>query len=239
MKDKYSTEKSKNVFRIIGIIFVIVYSVILIRKLPVYGISSAIWYCDWIMLFAGVALIFNKRKILSPLLMQSIMVQSPWLIDTFFLSAFGMQTMNLSNYLFNDWPIFDFILALRHFFVIPVLIIFFLGQDFYKGKLFHFLVSTVSYIFVMGLTVLVTQPATNTNCAFKACISFFPNFKSLIAYHLFFIILLALVYCLLFYAIPRMITKMRTNRSRSIKAILSLFCILAIVTIGKYLLISL
>ena len=222
-------------FKILGFIFIILYLIILIYKIPKYGISSVIWYCDWVMLFSGIALILNHRKSLSVLYLQALIVQLPWFIDSFFLGIFGTSPLGVSNYLFNStFGLIDFILSLRHYLVIPTIFIYFLYQKFYTKKSFHLVFNVITFIFIIGLSLLFTNPIENTNCSYNPCIKVFPEFDSLIIHLTTFFIMLIVIQFILLKPILKLFNISKRNVGISKKIVLIFFIVLASITIGKY-----
>lgn len=184
-----------------GALFIIVYATLLVVKLP-GGVDSVIWYCDWVMLAAGVALLVGSDRFLSSFLVQSIIVQAPWILGALSYAFTGTDPFGVTGYLW-DWPATHFLLALRHFLVIPVLFVMLRGR-FESARRFHLIVGSATYLIVIGLSLVLTDATTNTNCAYRACIAFFPEFPSLLTYHLFFFLLVIALQLVVLEALRRL-----------------------------------
>ena len=222
-------------FKIIGLFFIILYFIIVTHKVPNYGINSAIWYCDWIMLFSGIALLLNHRKSLSVFYLQSLLVQLPWYIDTLFLSIANISPLGVSNYLFDpNYVLFDFILSLRHYFVIPTLFIYFLYHKFYIKKSYHLVFNIITFVFIIGLSLLFTTPIQNVNCAFNPCINILPKFNSLITHLITFFVMLILIQFIILKPTLKLFNISQRKIETTKKLIYILFIGLMLITIIKY-----
>lgn len=215
-----------------GALFLILYSLLVTGKVGT-GFSSVIWFCDWVLLAAGVALLFDEHRFASAFFVQALLVQTPWLVDTLALALFDASPLGVSGYMF-EWGALEFILGLRHFLVLPVLFGLLVRRGFFTRWRFHAVVAIASYAFVIGLSLLVSTPAKNTNCAFQPCIAFLPRFDSLLLYHALFLgALLAMQYLVLI-ALRKSESFLERHRTSASVAAALLFVAMALLTIVSY-----
>jgi len=226
-------KKKLSSFQQIGIAFILIYIILFIYRLP-RGLDSNIWYCDWVLLFSGTALLLKNKKATSVFLVQCLMVQTPWLIDAVYYGLFSKSLIGVSAYLYGaDYTLINFIISLRHFIVIPALLIYFTKNKFDKKYTTHLLYSTLTFIFILTIS-LFGIPANNSNCIYKPCMTIYPNLKPWILYLVsFYIFLLTLQFIMLKFT-EFIINLSNKNKNKATTYTILIFIILTLLTTLKY-----
>jgi len=123
---------------------------------------------------------------------------------------------------------------MRHLLVVPVLLIYFIKNKFYGRISFHSIVNILTFILLIGLGVMFSNPITNTNCAYKHCIKIFPNFEPLVVHIISFLALVMLLQLAFIKPIRRITVFLKNNERKSKYCIILISAALLIGIIAKY-----
>lgn len=162
----------------LGYFYLIFYLVMWPYKYFRYGFADTLWYCDTALLVLAILLIREDTKLLSLVFPITLAMQLPWIVDMIFILV-GLPTIGLSSYMFSGGhSLTDFMLSLRHIFMVPLTFIYFKEHKYYANfkHLFY------TYFVLFNLTVMsaffLADPETNMNCSRSSCVSFLPSFEN-------------------------------------------------------------
>lgn len=177
-------------FSLSGLFFIFLF---LLNSYAIYQKSSSfediLWFCNHMILFAGIALLYRSKEYLSIILTMSIPVQFFWVVD-FFLELFG-HGLGRSELFFQS-PLLDIILDIFiHGALIPICFIAILYLGYSKKKIIEGL---IYILFLTFITVLLTSPIQNINCTFGSCDVELTSYSFLDAF-----VILVLRICLFFF----------------------------------------
>lgn len=121
----YLKEKlfSLDKIQLLGVGFVVVWLIDFFTKWHWFGIESFqfLFFCSTMLLLAGIGFLFKKPKVVIAALSLTLVFQISWFIDINSIIFLGHPFNNDASYVYglNLW---QYIITLRHFFMIPVML---------------------------------------------------------------------------------------------------------------------
>jgi len=160
-------EKTSKWFIIIGVLIFLIWLFDTLTKMRFFGEYDYLWFCSISLLLVSLAYIFRSNTFIMSFFPIVLEVQIVWMID-FFLLIFAMNTITSNtNYMFDSGQsLIDFIIGLKHLFIIPLL---FIELKYIKKPPMKY--SWIFFMFV-GLAIIVFSPmipVDNLNCASYPC----------------------------------------------------------------------
>jgi len=158
----------KTTFLLIGIGCFLWWLIDFFYKLRLYQEYHFLWFCSISLLLIAIGFIFRKPAILISVLSIALIFQVDWILD-FFSHAFFLTPLTTStSYIFEyGHTLPEFILSLRHLFMIPLA---FLGIKEIKKTGKYAIIVTISILILLGVvSFFITTPVYNINCSQRPC----------------------------------------------------------------------
>ncbi|MEM0465738.1 MAG: hypothetical protein QXW97_03505 [Candidatus Pacearchaeota archaeon] len=161
-------EKNKDlIFIIIGIFILIIFLIDFFLKIRIYRKYEYLWFCGISLLLLAIGYILRSKTFILSFLPISILAQSIWILD-YYLLLFNLKPItDNSNYMFNYGQTFlEFLIGLKHFFIIPMG---FIGLLYIKKpiKKYFWIISIIIGYITLLLPLFI--PYDNINCVKKNC----------------------------------------------------------------------
>jgi hypothetical protein len=130
------------------------------------------WFCYIAMVLIGIGTIKKDGKLVAAQLNLVSAYLIAWNIDFFYQLITNKPLWGITDYFFGELLILARVISIEHFFLLPLGLYLLYETKLEKGHLkLAILEGTLIYI----LTIVLTNPKFNVNCAFKSCVPFIPT----------------------------------------------------------------
>ena len=164
--------KREVITKILGIlflfygIFAIVYSIY--RGKP----DWIFWFCYISMVLIGIGALMKDGKLIAAQINLVSAYLIAWNIDFFYQLITNKPLWGITNYFFGELLFMARFISIEHFFLLPLGLFLLYELKLEKG---HLKLSLVQGTLIYILTIALTNPQYNVNCAFHSCVSFIPS----------------------------------------------------------------
>ena len=164
-----SNVKNKSIYLdLIGILFLCLGILSVINSIFIlHNPNQLLWFCYWGLIIAGIGMITRNDFLIASQLNILIVPFIIWNIDFFYNLIIRLPLLGLTDYFFiSAWNLGK-VLSLQHIITVP-LALFGLYKIGIKRK-DAWKMSIIQIVLFYLLTILITSPLQNVNCAFRAC----------------------------------------------------------------------
>ncbi len=184
----------------IGVVF-IAWGLIAIIKSISEGIPDKVFWMSWQgLIIIGIACLRRNGFLMSTQLNILAIPTILWSIDLAYALATGQFIFGLSANFFSYSSVVKKIILMEHLIIFPFTI-----YSLYTIKLERtdmWKISVLQLVLIFFLTIFLTSPETNVNCAFESCLTFtLPNYQ--IIWFVFMLSSIAITNILIANIIPR------------------------------------
>lgn len=164
--------KREIIIKIIGFIFLF-YGLFAIGFSVYRGKPDWIfWFCYIAMTLIGIGALKKDGKIIAAQVNLVSAYLIVWNIDFFYHLIFNKPLWGITNYFFGELLLLARLISIEHFFLLPLSLYLLYEIKLEKGHLkLSLLEGTLLYL----LTIALTDPQYNVNCAFHSCVYFLPT----------------------------------------------------------------
>tara|TARA_Y100000310_G_scaffold185433_1_gene185515 strand:+ start:2954 stop:3589 length:636 start_codon:yes stop_codon:yes gene_type:complete len=130
------------------------------------------WFCYIAMTLIGIGALKKDGKLIAAQLNIVAAYLLAWNIDFFYQFITGKPLWGVTDYFFGELLVLARLISIEHFFLLPLGLYLLYEIKLEKGHLkLAILEGTLIYV----LTIILTDPKFNVNCAFKSCVPFIPT----------------------------------------------------------------
>ena len=130
------------------------------------------WFCYISMTLLGIGALMKDGKLIAAQLNIVTAYIIVWNIDFFYRLITDKPLWGVTNYFFGELLLPARFISIEHFFLLPLGFYLLYQLKTEKG---HFKLSFLQGMLIYVLTIALTDPKYNVNCAFHSCVPFIPD----------------------------------------------------------------
>ncbi|MEM3074381.1 MAG: hypothetical protein QW727_00335 [Candidatus Pacearchaeota archaeon] len=130
------------------------------------------WFCYISMTLIGIGALMKDGKLIASQINLVAGYLIVWDIDFFYLLIIGKPLWGVTDYFFRELMPIARLISIEHFFLLPISLYLLYEIKTEKG---HLRLSLIQGTIIYILTIVLTNPRYNVNCAFNSCVTFLPE----------------------------------------------------------------